>query len=352
MSIFASEELASMHIDVESEIRLDLPISRYWDVGTVSTAVAAAIKDLQPDLLHSHHFATDIFCVPSKDHASSRSIIRHVHGILQRSSTNPMPQKSVRFDWTTEEIAREWEIEPFVGRTICVSRELRDKLVHYAFPPEKIEVLPNAIDLSCFEPADPSSRRRARTFFNLKSDDYVVGFLGRIEPCKNLEFLLSLAWAQRALQKRPKYLVMGSGQLERELQSQVVAAELADAFSVHSASARVHEFYAAIDVLIVPSHTEGAPFVVLEAMASGVPILASAVGGITDTIRHGTEGFLFDIKDIESALAMLCHLECEDLRAQLARQARRRAAAEFSVTEHQTRLLNSYTQVLNGKSDA
>lgn len=339
-----------MRVDAGVEVRLNIPLSRYREPHAVGIEVAAAVRDLRPDLLHSHHLATDILCQRAREHVSAGSVIRHVHGVLQRSSANPLAQKSVRYDWTAAEIAKECEIESSVYATLCPSRELVEKLTGYGFPHEKLVHLPNAVDISEFSPATPDAKRQARKSFGLNDGEYVVGFLGRLELCKNPEYLLRLAQAQMALTNRPKYLMMGSGPLESALRLKMNAAGLANAFSMHVASIRVRDFYAAIDVLIVPSRTEGHPFVVLEAMASGVPVLASSVGGIPETIRHEDDGLLLSIDDVSATLTMINRMADDGQRADLAKRARCRAAAEFGLWHHQARLLKVYGQAMEMES--
>lgn len=341
-----------MQVDAEVEVHLNIPLSRFGEPRAIANEVAAAVRELRPDLLHSHHLATDILSQPASKHVSSGSIIRHVHGVLQRSSFDPLAEKAVRYDWTVAEIASERAIEDSVCTTLCPSRELLDKLTRYGFSPEKLVHLPNAVDSSSYVAATNSAKQLARRAFGLHNDEYVVGFLGRLEPCKNAECLLHLAQAQTAMTIRPKYLMMGSGPLEEALRLKMDAAGIASSFSMHPASTHVHEFYAAIDVLVLPSRTEGHPFALLEAMASGVPVVASAIGGMVETIVHGDDGLLVNIDDLPAILSMIDLLADEGQRAGFAKRARRRAVAEFGLAQHQARLLKLYGQTLGARSHA
>ena len=352
IALFATDEPCDMRLDVECEIRLDIPLSRHREIGMIEAAVAAAVRRLQPDLLHSHHFGCDIFCHAAKAHVATGRIIRHVHGVLQRSSKQPMSRKAVRFDWTPDEIAREREIEHFVHRTICVSRDLRDKLSGYGLPPGKLVVLRNAIDSTEFSPASDRHRDRAKRVFGIADGEYVIGFLGRIEACKNAGYLIQLARQQQRSTPRPRYLIVGSGPLEGEMKRETDIAGVSNMFSFHQPRACVRDFYAAIDALIMPSYSEGLPFVLLEAMACGVAVMASAVGGIREIIRDDIDGLLLDAEDVDSGLAAVASLSAPAHRYRLAQQGRKRVTAAFGILSHQTRLRSLYGEALGDTTHA
>lgn len=342
IAIFATKEPSDMDLGSEGEIQLGIPLSRYREVDMIEAKVTAAVRRLQPDLLHSHHFGCDIFCSAAKAHVSAGCMIRHVHGVLQRSTEQPMGQKMVRFDWTSGEISREQRVEHFVHRTICVSNELRDKLARYGLPSEKLVVLPNAIDPERFTPSSDQHRQRARMNFGLGGGEYIIGFLGRIEPCKNVNYLIKLALQQQHLTPRPKYLVVGSGPLEAELKREAGYIGLSSMFSFHWPRLDVRDFYAAIDVLLMPSYIEGSPFVLLEAMASEVAVIASAVGGVCEIVRNKIDGLLIDPNDVGSGLMAVASLSDPTRRSRLARQGRERAITAFGILSHQSSLNGLY----------
>lgn len=345
IAIFATNEPADMALESEIEIRLDIPLSQYAEIGTIEEKVAAAVRQLKPDLLHSHHLGCDVYARPAAECTATGRMIRHVHGMLQRASEHPTREKEVRFDWTIAEMDYERAIEPLVSYTICVSRELRDKLSDYGLPREKLIVLSNGVDPAWFRPIDDAERRRARQMLGISKETYLIGFVGRIEPCKNADYLIELALRQQQAARRPQYLVVGSGPSEARIKRKVEAKGLSAMFTFHPSRLAVRDFYAALDVLILPSYTEGSPFVLLEAMACGIAVMAAAVGGILETIRDGVDGLLFDPNDIEAGLAGIAFLACPARRSVIGRRGRRRAVASFNIDWHQVQLLQLYDQV-------
>ena len=342
ISVFASTDVPEMELNAAREIRLDIPLQRVSQVSEVVREVASAIRTVPVGILHSHHLATDLLC--SATSATPGPMLRHVHGILQRSSDDPCAPKGVRFDWTPAEIAQEREVQPKFSATICPSVDLQRKLVRYGLSDKGTIHLPNAVEVAHFHPADVETRKEARRSFGLKEDAYVVGFLGRLEPCKNPGFLLELA-AQAIRSVRPQFLVMGSGPLEQSLASEIAHRGLKSRFHLHHSSGQVVAFYAAIDVLVIPSLTEGHPFTLLEAMSSGLPVIAFAVGGIQETIDQGTDGFLASPGDIVTVLAAIERLALPEEREAIGKRARDRIERDFGLASHRTRLLRIYEQV-------
>jgi glycosyltransferase involved in cell wall biosynthesis len=101
------------------------------------------------------------------------------------------------------------------------------------------------------------------------------------------------------------------------------------------------------DCLVLPSYAEGLPMVVLEAMACGLPVIATRIGAVPEAVREGQEGFLIDVGDVEAlADRMLRIAEDADLRKRMGAAARRRAEAEFGLDVMVERILRIYDEVL------
>ncbi len=115
----------------------------------------------------------------------------------------------------------------------------------------------------------------------------MIGFLGRFEPIKNPLVLTEIALALRNHALQPvKFVVQGTGPQEGALREQIASGHLTNEFVVRPPTADVHRFFAAIDIMFMPSLMEGFPYVVLEAMSSEIPVVAAAVGGIPELIRN------------------------------------------------------------------
>jgi glycosyltransferase involved in cell wall biosynthesis len=187
-----------------------------------------------------------------------------------------------------------------VDRYVCVSEAVADfSAARAGLPREKLVVIPNGIELDRYPARRPADLRG----FGIPSGRRVVTFVGRLEPQKGVDWLL--ATARQWLTKLPdgELLLVGLGPSEGALKAAVQAAGIAD--RVHFAGWRpdVPEILAASGLLVLPSVWEGMPNVVLEAMASRLPVVATDVEGVREllgpgagqqTVRHGDSQALGD----------------------------------------------------------
>jgi D-inositol-3-phosphate glycosyltransferase len=172
----------------------------------------------------------------------------------------------------------------------------------YGAAADRVELVPPAVDHAIFAPGRQAQARRAT---GLPEEEPVVLFVGRIQPLKGLsvavEALGCLVQGARSARTRRATLVVIGGPSGEEGASELARAhELAEHYGVSDRIRWVrpqrHEmlssFYRAADVCVVPSRSESFGLVALEAAACGVPVVASAVGGLRTLIRHGSTGYL------------------------------------------------------------
>jgi len=172
-------------------------------------------------------------------------------------------------------------------RVVAVSDALRREVEALGIPPEQVIVQRNGVDGERFRVRD---RGEARDRLGLPRDRRIICYVGNFKPEKGVEHLVS-AMGQPPLSGVAGSLLtlVGGGPLEEELRRRVAAMGAED--RVHFAGRRPHDevpdWIAAADVLCLPSLREGCPNVVLEALASGRPVVASRVGGVPELVPEG-----------------------------------------------------------------
>ena len=190
-------------------------------------------------------------------------------------------------------IEAERRIAIAADRVVCASEWERDLIVHqYGVPEKRVSLVPCGVDTDIFRPI---RRREARTRLGLPVDSQIVLFVGRIEPLKGIDIFLRAA---ACLKARPRLVIVGgdSKDVSRLEELRTLADSLGISERVSFVKAVPHEqmplFYGAADACVIPSYYESFGLVALEAMACGVPVIASNVGGLRDTVRDGETGFL------------------------------------------------------------
>lgn len=187
------------------------------------------------------------------------------------------------YEWADQRVMR------WLDRTVCVSEAQADKVRACGVPAQRIVVIPNAVDLP---PATAApDRERWATLFDTPPR-YIVGTGSRLSPEKGIDQLV--AAAAIVVKERPDigFVVCGEGPLRPLLSEQIAAAGLTRRVVLAGYQANMTADLAAWDLAVLPSYTEGMPVFVLEAMAAGLPVVATAVGGTPEVVRPGATGYL------------------------------------------------------------
>lgn len=193
-----------------------------------------------------------------------------------------------------------WWIRPAVrlalsraGFVIGVSRELADLSIKYGAKPERTVVLANAVDTDLFRPLP--DKAKARQKWGVKADEVVVLSLRRLEPKTGVQYLIKMA--PRIIREAGvpvRFLIVGTGSLETALKEQVRrdGIEAKVAFTGVIDNDLVPELLALADISTLPSLAEATSIAALEAMACGLAVVASNVGGLPEIIQDGSTGRL------------------------------------------------------------
>lgn len=178
----------------------------------------------------------------------------------------------------------------------------------------------------------PSDRAPARERLGVGTDEIVIGIVARLSRQKAHEVLFGAVARLRDAHPRLRLVVVGDGDRASELRS--VAADLGIAAITTFTGVRddVREILPAFDISCLSSVHEGVPIVVIESMAAGVPVVATACGSLRDIIADGEQGYLVPVGDVEALADRLGRLiDDADLRHRLGAQGHARAVSEFDI---------------------
>jgi D-inositol-3-phosphate glycosyltransferase len=240
---------------------------------------------------------------------------------------------------TTRRIAIERRLLHAADAVVAATPLDRAQMVwHYGADAERIHVIPCGVDLQQFR---PQSQAVARRKLGLDPDQRLLLCVGRMEPLKGMDCLIRalalLQQRQPAWRDQLRVLLIGGGSEEqpdqwnseqRRLAALRDELDVTDAVSFIGAQPQqmLPDYYAATDVVAVPSHYESFGLVALEALACATPVVASDVGGLSSTIEDGRSGFLVPPDNPPALAARLERvLTDDDLRRQIQQAAYQRA---------------------------
>lgn len=192
----------------------------------------------------------------------------------------------------------------------------------------------------------PRARHAARKALALSPDAIVIGTVANFTPKKDHATLLRAVGAVVERHPTVRLVLIGAGPLEGELRARTQALELGSVVVFAGSRDDVAEILPAFDLFALSSRHEGLPIALLEAMSSGVPPVATAVGGIPEVITDGVDGRLVPAGDPDALMAALTDLlGSPDRRMALAEAARRRAA-DFDITRAVREMERWYEEIL------
>jgi sugar transferase (PEP-CTERM/EpsH1 system associated) len=218
-------------------------------------------------------------------------------------------------------------------RVFTVTRELREYHSKQAWTlPEQISVVYNGVDTDRFSPC-PEIRDSIRTELGLPPDRIVIGSVGRMVPIKDYPTLLQAAERLVARGVNLHVLLVGKGPERESLESRVRESSLLQGrVSFVGASDRVPELLNVMDIFVLPSLGEGMSNTLLEAMASGVPIVASRVGGNPEVVVGDLSEWLFTPGEAGELTERIERLAgSAETRSRIAKIGRMHALADFSL---------------------
>lgn len=210
---------------------------------------------------------------------------------------------------------------------LAVSEHDRRKMIEVErLPPALVRVLPNGIETPAA--GDPETRRK----LGVEDDVALVGAVGRLVPEKAHADLIKAMALLRGESRRVRCVIIGDGPELRALTELTQSLRISDDVQLLGARDDVLDLISALDVAVICSRHEGSPLAVLEYMAVGVPIVATAVGGIPELIDDGVHGVLVEQgrpPALAGAIARL--LDDEALAKRLGEQAQQRQRAEYAL---------------------
>jgi glycosyltransferase involved in cell wall biosynthesis len=244
---------------------------------------------------------------------------------------------------------------------VAINDGLANGYLQAGLPPERLIRIPNGVDTNCFRPVGSTIRQKLRETFAIPPGIPIVLFVGVVNWRKGVDLLLT-AWP--AVQEQfPEATLMLVGPIStasrphehafrQYLHTYVTNHGRSHHIRILRQQAEVERFYQMADVFVLPSRLEGLPNALLEAMACGLPVVATAVGGTPEVIKDNGNGVLVPPND-ESALssAMLRLIQNPALTQRFGKAARKTILAHYSmeaVVDQYVRLYNWLTDSAEG----
>lgn len=305
---------------------LKIPVKVFQSKGKIDFDTVNKLKRCltahKIDVLHTHNYKSDIIGALATRHLNVK-LIATAHGFTDINHKVSVYEKIDRMF-----------LKKFFDGVVVVSDSVMPDF------PQKM-VIQNGIDVKRFQQTQ-KSRMEIRRQYGIQDDEIVIGTVARLSIEKNQKLLIAAADKVCKRNSKVKIMIVGDGPEEDLLKNAVKNLQLEKQIIFTGLMRNVAPFYKAFDIFTLTSLTEGVPMTVLEAMASGVTVVATRVGGIPQIISHGLSGLLVNSNDLDGLVSAFEKLVAdESLRKKLANAGFCFVQQEYSI-EQMTRL---YSQV-------
>jgi glycosyltransferase involved in cell wall biosynthesis len=317
----------SRGVEVRAVSELRRQVSPFRDV-VAAFRLAGLIRSTRPDVVHTHTAkagAVGRVAVVLSGIRPRPVVVHTFHGHVLRGYFGPLTAWGFRL------------LERILARTtdalVAVSPQVRDDLVRLGVAPaDKFVVVRLGIELEERVGGNGDARERTRRLLGIPDDRFVVGWMGRMTAVKRTDDVLL---ALKGLHERgvPAALcLVGDGPDRDQLEERAHELGIArDCFSLGYQDA-VADWYAAFDAMILPSANEGTPVSVIESLAAGRPVVATDVGGVSDVVRDGVDGFLVEAADVDALADRLQELAADpERRRAMGEAGRERVLHRYAV---------------------
>lgn len=307
--------------------------TKAFDINTIKS-IKKICSDLTDSIIHSHGYKADIYTLLS---TRSLKIARTttIHGWTSEDFKVRIYEKLQAFSWR------------FFDRVFCVSKSYRDIAIKRGIPQKKLHMLHNGI---LIEEKTKESHNNESSFeqYPIKNDDVIIGIVGRLGIEKDHKLFLEIASQVSKSCDNVKYLIVGEGLEFNNLKEYTATLGLNGKVIFTGHLNNMDVVYKRMDIMVICSHREGLPNVLLEAMLNRVPVVSIDVGGIPEVIEDGISGVLIRNRVPASfSKPVIEFVEDKNKRAILGDAARKRIISAFTFENRMKNVIQHYESILN-----
>jgi len=283
-----ADKLKAQAIDVlplKNLVREINPIKDLLCIGEIKRL----IETEKPDVVHLNSSKAGVIgSIAAKLSKHRTKVIYTCHGWVFNESLNPL----IRIIY----LGLEKFTGSFKDKIICISEPDRQSAIKYRIiKSEKLITIHNGIDLNLMSFLEKNS---ARQELGLPANRIIIGNIANFFKTKGLEFLIEAADTLINKQKQDIiFAIIGDGELRPQLEEQIKNKNLSASFLLLGKKQSAAKYLKAFDIYVSSSVKEGVPYSILEAMAAGLPIVATAVGGVPEVIKNKKNGLLINAGD-------------------------------------------------------
>jgi glycosyltransferase involved in cell wall biosynthesis len=322
---------------------LSIPVARrtssegkdYFRVIRCFKMLVSILRRERYDVVHTNGYFADIIAIP----ACKLLGILHIatcHGFIANDKKLNIYNMLDRF------------ILRFSNKIIAVSDGIKNELIKNGIKESRVIVIQNAAQGNYDKELFTQNRQNKRQQLNIREKEFVLGYIGRLSEEKGIKYLIEASSILNELGVPIRTLIIGEGPQREELKEWVRHLNISSRIIFAGFQRDIDSWLPTIDIFVLPSLTEGTPMSLLEAMAHGIPVVATAVGGVPQVVDSGKNGILVSPgkpEQIKDAIFLL--YKNEVLRNDISQAAKETIKLKYNVKDWVSKIEAEYLKILN-----
>lgn len=301
------------------------------------------IQEFQPDIVHTHAAKAGALGRKAAKACGVPVIVHTFHGHVFHSYFGRVKT------WMYRKIER--RLAKFSTGIIAISPIQKEELsvTHRICKSEKIKVIPLGFDLLKFQENLSEKRAETRLKWKLDESEVAVAIVGRLAPIKNHQLFLNVIELLAEKGMKARYFIVGDGQEKTAIEQEAKKLENQYGLKIELTSwiKDIATFNAGMDIICLCSDNEGTPVSLIEAQATGIPVISTDVGGVKDILLEGETGFIVPRKDPEAFAEKLeLLIENKEIRQKMSQNGWNFVRDQFHYTTLVKNMENYYAELI------
>ena len=293
--------------------------------------LARQLRKMDADVVHSHNWGSFIYAVL----AAKLARVPVIHGEHGKNPSEVGGDGALK-SWMKRTLGHR------VRRVVTVSQAIAAEWEALGISRSRIRSIPNGVDVERFRPRSDAAVQRRR--FGLPEDGILIGSVGRLDTLKNYSIAIKALTLTR-MERICRLVLLGEGLEAENLALQARELGISDRVFLLGRRPDPEHFLAALDIFVLPSKIEGMSNVVLEAMASGLPVVCADLPSHREVLEDGVEGILVSPCTAENLAQVLSELAADpSRRKELGAAARKKIVSDFSLARMVASYENLYAE--------
>jgi glycosyltransferase involved in cell wall biosynthesis len=294
------------------------------------------IRENEVSIIHAHGYKSNIYGFLTAQ-VLKKPIVSTCHNWIA-------DDRKTRAYYCLEKTVLRW-----FDKVIAVSEDIKDELRRKGVSEDNMTLIHNGINIHKYSAVS----KTVRSELHIGEKTKVIGTVARLTAEKGLSYLLQAFKAMLSPFPDSVCVIVGDGPLRTELTRRAVELGIGDKVIFTGKRSDLPQIYSTMDIFVLPSLKEGLPMVILEAMASRKPIIATNVGAVPRAVKNGREGILVNPGNVgELSEAIIALAKDGALSEKLAQNAYRKVVGQFSSETMCSRYVETYEEILQRKDKA